>query len=72
VTSLFGDEKQIKNYLIMNIYLLGDYLKVHFEYKDRSEADYASCYYLNYLIKMKAEIYDVKFTPVENDDNYVY
>lgn len=71
VENLVSDERQLKNYQIQNIYLIGDYLKAHFTYKDRSEGDYSS-YYQNYLIKMKASINDHEFIPLEDDENYIF
>jgi hypothetical protein len=66
---LMGGQIRIKLYQLLNIYIVGEYLNIHFGFVDRSESDYADSYYLNFLIIMKSRIADKLFTPKELEEN---
>ena len=70
LTNLFGEESRIKMYQLSNIFAVGEYLKIQFVFVDRTESDYASSYYLNFLVIMKPRIADKEFTPSEGEEGH--
>jgi hypothetical protein len=62
---LFGE--RFKLYQLLNIYIQGEYLLIHFGFVDRTESNYAASNYLNFMIKMNSPIGDVEITKPAKD-----